>query len=424
MAGLRASLASLRQMRGLFQKRIDAESRGQAYATATVPTLQEIAAFGSNPGNLRMFAHVPPLEHDAKPALVVALHGCTQSAQAFAVGTGWCDVADRHGFVVIYPEQQASNNPKNCFSWFAPGDTARDRGEALSIRQMIEKAVGDFGIDQRRIFITGLSAGGAMASVMLAAYPEVFAGGAIIGGLPYGSAANVQEAFDAMFNDRMPSARALGDRVRAASKHEGRWPRISVWHGTDDAVVKPSNAEHILSQWINVQGLQREPSELEHGTHYTRRVWTDKDGGAQLEAFSVAGMGHGVPLATSGQDTCGAVGPFFLDAGVSATNRVLRFWELGGAIVELPSADNLRRDVQRAPTLQSSRASEWSSDAGQAASAAQAMGSTFNPNDVIAAAFKTAGLPPPIHQKGAAGAKVDPTAIIAAALKAAGLSGH
>ena len=264
MAGLRASLDSLRQMRGLFQKRIAAASRGPSSATTTIPSLREIAAFGSNPGNLRMFAHVPPGLGE-KPALVVALHGCTQSARAYAVGTGWCDVADRHGFVVIYPEQQPSNNPKNCFSWFVPADTARDSGEALSIRQMIEKAVSEFGIDQRRIFITGLSAGGAMASVMLAAYPEVFAGGAIIGGLPYGSASNVQEAFDAMFNDRMPSARALGDRVRSAPKHEGRWPRISVWHGTADAVVKPSNAEHIVSQWIHVQSLQREPSELKHG---------------------------------------------------------------------------------------------------------------------------------------------------------------
>ena len=105
MAGLRASLASLRQMRGLFQKRIAAASRGLASAITSVQSLQEIAAFGSNPGNLRMFAHVPP-GLDAKPALVVALHGCTQSARDYAVVTGWCDVADRHGSVVIYPEQQ------------------------------------------------------------------------------------------------------------------------------------------------------------------------------------------------------------------------------------------------------------------------------------------------------------------------------
>jgi len=306
---------------------------------------------------------------------------------------------------------------------FMPVDTARDSGEALSIRQMIAKAVGEFGIDQRRIFITGLSAGGAMTSVMLATYPEVFAGGAIIGGLPYGSAANVQEAFDAMFNDRMPSARALGDRVRAASKHEGRWPRISVWHGTADAVVKPSNAAHILSQWINVQNLQREPSELEHGARYTRRVWTDKNGEPQLEAFSVTGMGHGVPLATTGQDSCGAVGPFFLDAGVSATNHILRFWELEGELDELPAAAAVRSgSFVSTSALQASNASGRALEAKQAAEPEPATGSYLNPGEVIAAAFKAAGLPPPGPREGSAVAKVDPAAIIAAALKAAGLS--
>jgi hypothetical protein len=221
----------------------------------------------------------------------------------------------------------------------------------------------------------------------------------------------------------MPSPRALGDRLRAASKHEGPWPRISVWHGTADAVVKPSNAEHILSQWINVQGLHRESSELEHGARYTRRVWADENGDPQLEALSIVGMGHGVPLATTGKDACGAVGPFFLDAGVSATNRILRFWGLASEIDELADAADIQSsDVPRATALQVSSATGRSSDAEQDASAAQTMGSTFNPNEVIAAAFKAAGLATPDSRAGSAAAKVDPAAIIAAALKAAGLS--
>ena len=421
MAGLRASLASLRQMRSLFQSRIAAATQAPAAPPPTDLSLSEIRAFGSNPGNLRMFAHVPR-GIAGKPALVVALHGCTQNARAYAAGTGWCDVADRHGFVVVYPEQQPSNNPKNCFSWFLPADTARGCGEALSIRQMIEKAISEFGIDQSRIYITGLSAGGAMTSVMLAAYPDVFAGGAVIGGLPYGSAANVQEAFAAMFNDQAPSARALGDRVRAASKHDGPWPRISVWHGSADAVVKPSNAEHIVNQWINVQGLQREPSELEDGARYTRRVWTKSNGDPQLEAFTIPGMAHGVPLATTGQDAGGAVGPFFIDAGVSATNRILRFWELEGEVGELAATAVVRRSAAaNAPALCASNAAGRAFEAEQAANTAQT-GSIFSPGEVIAAAFKAAGLPPPGPRVGPEGAKVDPAAIIAAALKAAGLS--
>ena len=146
--------------------------------------LIEIADFGPNPGALRMFAHIPPrVARDG--ALVVVLHGCSQNAADYDLGAGWSTLADRFGFCLLLPEQQAANNPNRCFNWFQPGDNERGQGEAQSIRQMIDRMVSDHGIDPRRIFITGLSAGGAMTSVMLAAYPEVFAGGAIVAGLPF-----------------------------------------------------------------------------------------------------------------------------------------------------------------------------------------------------------------------------------------------
>ena len=106
---------------------------------------------------------------------------------------------------------------------------------------MVEKMIVDHGIDRRRVFVTGLSAGGAMTSVMLATYPEVFAAGAIIAGLPYGTATNVKEAFESMGQVRARSAREWGDLMRAASPHKGPWPRVSVWHGGADPVVKPKN---------------------------------------------------------------------------------------------------------------------------------------------------------------------------------------
>jgi poly(hydroxyalkanoate) depolymerase family esterase len=123
-------------------------------------------------------------------------------------------LADRYGFALLLPEQQPSNNPNGCFNWFLPGDTRRGGGEALSIRQMIEKIVIDKNIDRRRIFITGLPAGGAMTSAMLVSYPEVFAGGAIIAGLPYGAASNAQQAFESMFQSPPRSAREWGDLLR------------------------------------------------------------------------------------------------------------------------------------------------------------------------------------------------------------------
>src|ERR1700694_5802815 len=124
------------------------------------------------------------------------------------------------------PQQQSSNNAQGCFNWFNPEDTSRERGEACSIRQMIARMVGDHGIDPGRIFVTGLSAGGAMTSVMLAAYPVVFAAGAIIAGLPYGVASNVREALTGMHGSRAFSPHDLGDLVRKASHHKGKWPKL------------------------------------------------------------------------------------------------------------------------------------------------------------------------------------------------------
>jgi poly(hydroxyalkanoate) depolymerase family esterase len=229
MAGIGTSLSRLRTLYELFEKRLRAGSGKSAQRPARPSRLQELTNFGSNPGNLRMHVYVPN-GVDGSPALVVALHGCTQTADSYDQGTGWSDLADRLGFTLIFPEQQPANNPKNCFSWFLPGDTTRDGGEALSIRQMIAKGVAEFGVDRSRIFVSGLSAGGAMASVMLATYPEIFAGGAIIAGLPYGAASSVQEAFEAMFNERAPSSCAQ-DRAIAAPGQRFRcgmgWPTPS-----------------------------------------------------------------------------------------------------------------------------------------------------------------------------------------------------
>src|SRR5665213_896580 len=149
--------------------------------------LVEYPNFGANPGALRMFLHAPKALPKKAP-LVVILHGCTQDAAGYDAGSGWSQLADRAGFVVLAPEQTRENNTNGCFNWFQPGDTAHGEGEAASIRQMIECAVTTYDLDRKRIFITGLSAGGAMTAAKLGAYPEVFAGGAVIAGLAIGSA--------------------------------------------------------------------------------------------------------------------------------------------------------------------------------------------------------------------------------------------
>jgi feruloyl esterase len=420
---------------GAYQTKFEAllasarKKAGRGRVSPPPTRLRELHGFGGNPGNLQMFVYAPE-QLPPKPPLVIALHGCSQTADEFDYGTGWSSLADRIGFVVVYPQQQPTNNPKNCLSWFLPGDIARGSGEALSIREMVEHTITRFDVDRGKVFVTGLSAGGAMASVMLATYPEVFAGGAIIGGLPYGCANNIEQAFQAMFTEQGHAAHLLGDRVRAASKHRGPWPRISVWHGTDDPIVKPSNGEDIIRQWTNVHGLSATCSYRELMGCHMRRVWADQTGEALIEAFSITGMAHGVPLATAGGESCGAAGAFFLDVGISSTHHIARFWRLHESDVEMSAAAPLSAPVDvpmdgrgfvmpgaLADISHSSTASFYESEERQARY-------PLDPNAVIAAAFKAAGLPVPEIPTALPGTspRIGPGPIIAAALKAAGLA--
>jgi len=270
-----------------------------------------------------------PPDVSADCALMVVLHGCTQSAASYDRGAGWSTLAKRFGFALLLPEQQRSNNPNGCFNWFQTGDIERGRGEALSIRQMVAKMVSDQGIDRARVFVTGLSAGGAMTSVMLATYPDVFAGGAIVAGLPYGAANNIQQAFENMFQCPQRAAREWGDLVRRASSHTGQWPRVSVWHGGADATVIPPNAIEIVKQWTDVHGLAAKPSFQTVVDGYPRQVWVNKTGDELIESYSIPNMAHGTPLATGeANEQCGAAGPFLLDVGISSSYHIAKFFGL------------------------------------------------------------------------------------------------
>ena len=357
MRSLGTTISNFAQQRRQWETLLRSMPRTQSRTRdfdPVVDRLTEVKGFDSNPGSLRMFEYVPT---DPEPALVVVLHGCTQTAASYDFGAGWSTLADRHGFVLLLPEQQRANNVNNCFNWFHAEDINRGQGEAMSIRQMVEKMIVDHGIDPRRVFVTGLSAGGAMTSVMLATYPDVFAAGAIIAGLPYGTASNVKEAFESMGQVRTRSAREWGDLVRAASPHKGPWPRVSVWHGGADQVVKSKNADEIIKQWTDVHGLDLAPSSTERVDGYPRQVWCNPAGKSVVEFYTIPAMAHGTALATGPSDEhVGVPGAFLLDVGISSSYHIAKFWGLTGHPRAVPIRRNKPASIVPAPPAQASSA--------------------------------------------------------------------
>jgi poly(hydroxyalkanoate) depolymerase family esterase len=270
-----------------------------------------------------------PANLQEPPALVVVLHGCGQTAAGYDFGAGWSTLAKRYGFALLMPEQQAVNNAQTCFNWFNPEDTARGSGEACSIRQMIARMVGEHKISAQRVFVTGISAGGAMTSVMLATYPEVFAAGAVIAGLPFGVATNVREALNGMFQSPSRPAGELGDLVRNASNHAGPWPKLSVWHGSADRTVNPANANEILKQWLDVHQLPAAPMSEANVDGYPRQVWWNADGETIVESYTITDMAHGTPLGIADNDErYGAQGAFLIEAGISSSYHIASFFGL------------------------------------------------------------------------------------------------
>ena len=314
--------------------------------------LSELGGLKQNPGNLNALHYVP--ETLAAPApLVVVLHGCTQSAAGYDQGSGWSRLADRHGFALLFPEQTRANNPNLCFNWYTAGNSQRGMGEPASIRAMVEAMCSQYGIDRQRIFVTGLSAGGAMASVMLATYPDLFSGGAIIAGIPYGCASGVAEAFQCMGGRAQADTAELAGHVRRASPHKGPWPRISVWHGSEDRTVMPSNADASVRQWTAIHGLSPEPSRTETVEGYPRRIWAGPDGHAIVEEYEITGMAHGTPLmpgTEAGQS--GEAMAHMLDVGLSSTDRIAAFF----GIAPEPETATIKRDREpaRPPAASSS----------------------------------------------------------------------
>lgn len=295
---------------------------------AGAAALSEVTGFGSNPGCLHMFDYVPEGLPAGRP-LVLVLHGCQQDAESYDRAAGWASLAQERGFSLVYAQQREANNPGRCFTWFRPSEVTRDRGELMSIRQMVAFTAGRAASDPQRIFITGLSAGGAMTAAMLANYPELFAGGAIIAGLPFGAARDASRAFDAMKAAPERTAGEWADLVRMVSPRITRKPAISIWHGTADETVALSNGLALVEQWRDLYRLPKEAFVEKRLKGRRTHIWPDKEGKPLVTFHVIDDMGHGTPvLRGEGGGYATSTELFMLEAGFSSTLDIAKEWGL------------------------------------------------------------------------------------------------
>jgi len=302
-----------------------------------------------------MWEYQSSMARSSAPPLVVVLHGCKQSAHDYAADSGWLKYARRFAFNLLLPEQKSGwfgNNELGCFNWFYRGDQEPEGGETLSIKQMIDFMVEQKLADPKRIYITGLSAGGAMTAVMLASYPGTFAGGGIVAGVPYGCSrvpAYVPRwwlgygwnlSYTGPYRCMNPgldlSATQWGNKIRALHRSvPSKWPRISIWHGKEDKTVAVRNAMELAEQWTNLHNIKQLRSASQPHDGYDHIVYLDAAGQTAVELFLLNGFGHGQPIKPDDRwfsreklDECGRTSKFMLKSPLCASFYMARLWEL------------------------------------------------------------------------------------------------
>jgi len=289
------------------------------WATRREP-LTAVTNFGSNPGGLSLFIYEPAALGSNVP-LVLALHGCGQTADAYTA-TGWNTLADERRFLVAYPQTTTNGG---CFDWFSANQQTRTGPQVSSLMQMVQHLVATRGVDPSRVYVTGLSAGGAMTGVLLAVAPDVFSRGAVMAGLPFACATSQLQGFTCMSSPPDQTPAQWGALVRAVAGTNPA-PRISLWHGSADTTVRPANLQEQVDQWTNVNAIDATADATTTVGSATHQEFKNAAGVTLVESWSLSGMNHGTPIDTA--RGCGTPGPFVLDVGVCSSRFAADFFSL------------------------------------------------------------------------------------------------
>jgi poly(hydroxyalkanoate) depolymerase family esterase len=279
-------------------------------------------SFGNQAGTRPYKLYIPTGYAGQPLPMIVMLHGCTQTPDDFAAGTRMNALAEERGCFVLYPAQTRAANRSRCWNWFKRGDQGRDKGEPAIVAGMTRECMSRYAIDPRRVYVAGLSAGGAMAAVLAAAYPELYAAVGVHSGLAVGSAHDVQSAFAAM-----QGKRAAGSAIPG----RGRAPvPVIVFHGDRDTTVHPRNGDQVILESVDMAAASSvEQGQVPGGHAYTRTVHRDSTGRVVLEHWLVHGAGH----AWSGGNPRGS---YTDPKGPDAARAMVHFFDKSGPADSTP----------------------------------------------------------------------------------------
>jgi poly(hydroxyalkanoate) depolymerase family esterase len=330
------ALASAGLLRGPSQKAPEVKLRRppaaeRRHTRDLPPEILLPGSFGedsfTNHAGTRRYKLYVPRQYDAERAvaypLVVMLHGCTQSPDDFAAGTRMNALADRLGFLVAYPAQSPNANGSKCWNWFRPGDQAREAGEPALLAGLTRQLIARYAVDPRRVYVAGLSAGAAMAVILGATYPELYAAVGAHSGLPYRAANDVPTAFAAMGGTHARREVAADARTPQSTQARGSITPLIVFHGDADRTVASANGRALVEQALGAASALL-PESLVTGTAdagrtYTRSVYTTALGAPLVEYWQIHGAGH----AWSGGD---ASGTYSDPEGPDASTEMMRFF--------------------------------------------------------------------------------------------------